>query len=80
MADEHSFTVPGRLIQPINPTTLTVETDWYLFQSTVLVTLAASIFQQLTASNLKSIPKLTPSTEYPYREASGELCWPLILI
>jgi hypothetical protein len=80
MADEHSFTVPGRLIQPINPTTSNVGTGWYLFQSTVLVTLAASIFQQLTASNLKSVPKLTPSKEYPYREASGELCWLLILI
>lgn len=74
MANEHSFTVSGQLIQPINPTTSTVETGWYLFQSTVLVTLAASIFQQLTASNLKSIPKLIPSDEYPYRDVSGELC------
>jgi hypothetical protein len=73
MADEHSFTVPGRLVQPINPTTSNIETGWYLFQSTVLVTLAASIFQQLTTSNLKNIPQLTPSKEYPYREASGGL-------
>jgi hypothetical protein len=80
MADENSFTVPGRLIQPINPTTSNVETGWYLFQSTMLVTLAASIFQQLTASNLKNVPKLTPSKEYPYREASGELYCILTLI
>ena len=44
----------GQLIQPINPTPLNVETGpgWYLFQSSVLVALAASIFQQLTVSNL----------------------------
>jgi hypothetical protein len=47
MADEHSFTISGQLIQPINPTTLNVEMGWYLFQSTVLITLAASIFQLL---------------------------------
>ena len=72
MAQENSFVVPGRLIQLINPTASNVETGWYLFQSSVLVALAASIFQQLTVSNLKNIPKLTPFKEYPYREASGE--------
>jgi hypothetical protein len=74
MAKESSFTVPGRLIQPINPTPLNVEAGpgWYLFQSSVLVALAASIFQQLTVSNLKNVPKLVSFNEYPYREASGE--------
>ena len=72
MAQENSFVVPGRLIQPINPTASNVETGWYLFQSSVLVALAASIFQQLTVSNLKNIPKLTPFKEYPYRKASSE--------
>jgi hypothetical protein len=32
MADEHSFTVPGRLVQPINPTTSNIETGWYDFE------------------------------------------------
>ena len=71
MDEESSFTVPGGLIQPINLTPLNVETGWYLFQSTVLVALAASIFQQLTISNLKNVPKLTPSNKYPYHETSG---------
>ncbi len=74
MDEENSFTVPGGLIQPINPTPSNVEPGWFLFQSTVLVALAASIFQQLTVSNLKNVPKHTPSNEYPYREASSELC------
>ena len=80
MTDENSFTMPGRLIQPINPTISSAETGWYLFQSTVLVTLAASIFQQLTSSNIKNVPKITSSKEYPYHEASGELSLLLIFI
>jgi hypothetical protein len=36
--------------------------------------------QQLTTSNLKNILKLMPSKEYPYQEASDELCCLLILI
>ena len=52
----------------------------YLFQSTVLVALAASIFQPLIVSNLKNAPKIAPTNEYPYRKASGELCCILKLI
>ena len=80
MAKENSFTVAGGLIQPINPTLWNIETGWYLFQSTVLVVLAASIFQQLIVSNLKNVPKIAPTNEYPYRKASGELCCILRLI
>ena len=74
MIRERTFTVPGCLIQSVNPTTskthLTI--PFYLLQSTVLVALTASLFQSLTVSNLKAIPKLAPMTEYPYRESSGE--------
>ena len=73
MPDEKSFSVPGRLIQPVNPTPSSIEMGWYLFQSTFLVVLAASIFQNLTVSNTKDVPKLAPTKEYPYREASGEI-------
>jgi hypothetical protein len=45
---------------------------FYLFQSTVLVALTASVFQSLTISDLKNVPKLAASKEYPYREASGQ--------
>lgn len=72
---EKSFTVPGRLIQPINPKISLTHTTvpWYLLQGTFLVTLAVSIFQELTVSNLKNIPKTAASKEYPYRLASGEI-------
>ena len=74
---EHSFTVPGCLIQVVNPTISTTHTKFpfYLLQSSVLVALTASIFQSLTTSHLKSVPKITPSQEYPYREASGRACF-----
>ena len=72
--DEKSFTVPGRLIQPINPKISTTHptVPWYLLQGTFLVALAASIFQELTVANIKNIPKTTPNKEYPYRLGSGE--------
>jgi len=73
--EERSFTVPGRLIQPINPkisqTHITI--PWYLFQGTFLVALAASNFQELAVSSFKNIPKIAPSKEYPYRLVSGEI-------
>jgi hypothetical protein len=72
--EERSFMAPGRIIQVINPTISTTHTNmpFYLFQSSVLVALTASIFQGLTTPHLKSVPKISPSQEYPYREASGE--------
>ena len=74
MMAERSFTVPGRLIQSVNPTTSKTHLSipFYLLQSTVLVALTASLFQSLTVSNLKTVPKLTLTTEFPYRQGSGE--------
>jgi len=73
--EEQSFTVPGRLIQPVNPSLSMTHTDipFYLFQSPVLIALAASVFQGLMVSDLKSVPKMAPTTVYPYREASGNI-------
>ncbi|KAF8054503.1 hypothetical protein FPV67DRAFT_1440289, partial [Lyophyllum atratum] len=75
MLSERSFTVPGSLIQPINPDTSTPksvrEKTFYLLDSRVLVALAASIFQSLSSSELKSVPKMTVQKEYPYRERLG---------
>jgi hypothetical protein len=71
---EQSFTVPGCLIQSVNPTTSKTHLSipFYLLQSTVLVALTASLFQSLTVSNLKAVPKLAPTKEYPYRQSSGK--------
>lgn len=74
MMSKCSFTVPGHLVQSINPTTSKTHLSmpFYLLQSTVLVASTASLFQSLSLSNLKSVPKLAPTKEYPYCEASGE--------
>ncbi|KAF8967518.1 hypothetical protein BDZ97DRAFT_1903384 [Flammula alnicola] len=71
---ERSFTVPGALIGPVNPTLSSSHTDvpWYLFESSVLVALAASLTQELTVSQLKSIPKFGPTRDFPYLEASAQ--------
>ena len=72
--DERSFTIPGKLVQSLNPTISRTHTNlpWYLFQGTFLVALSASLFQQMSVSALRSVPKLAPNKEFPYREASGE--------
>jgi hypothetical protein len=71
---EQSFVVPGRLIQSVNPTTSKshLSIPFYLLESTVLVALTASLFQSLNISDLKNVPKLAPTKEYPYRQGSGE--------
>ena len=75
--DEQTFTVPGSLIQPINPMTSKTHTGlpFYLLESAVLMALTASLFYSLTVSYLKCIPKLSSSKEYPYRKASGMACF-----
>jgi hypothetical protein len=71
---EHTFTVPGRLVQSINPevSTSTTHHPYFLLESTVLVAIAASLLQSIVASDLKLAPKLAPSTEFPYREVGGK--------
>lgn len=73
---EQSFTVPGLLVQPVDPVISTTHAaglvPWYLFASSVLVALAASVFQGVTSEALKSVPKLTMSNEFPYRSEKGE--------
>ena len=75
--DEKTHTVPGRLIQPINPAVSKTQTalPFYLVETPMLMALTASLFQSLMGSYLKSVPKNAPSKEYPYREASGKACF-----
>lgn len=72
---ERTFTAPGRLIQPIDPNTSTPKSIkdpiFYLLDSCFLVALAASIFEVLKASDIKSILKIKIGSEYPYCEWLG---------
>lgn len=71
---EHSPTVLGHLIQSVNPTASKTHLiiPFYLLQSTFVVALTASLFQNFTVSDLKTMPKLALTKEYPYRQGSGE--------
>jgi hypothetical protein len=72
--EEKTFVVPGWLLQPIDPVlSETHQTiHFYMLESTVLVALTASIFQNLTNSDLKKVPKFATTNEYPYRSLSGK--------
>lgn len=73
---EKSFTVPARLILPLNPSIskshLPGCVPWFLFQGTVLVALAASLMEQILGLYLRNIPKVLVTKEFPYCERSGE--------
>jgi hypothetical protein len=72
--EEKTFLAPGKLIQSLDPAlSVTHKTlPFYLFESTIIVALTASIFQSLTTSDLKKVPKLAATKEYPYQATSGE--------
>ena len=74
---ERTITAPGRLIQPINPETSNSKSlkdpIFYLLDSCMLVALMASIFESLGTVDLKLIPKIEISDEFPYRERLGTL-------
>ena len=72
--EEKSLSVPGKLIQSVDPAVSLThkKTPFYLFESTVIVAITASIFQSLAVSDLKKVPKLARTDEYPYRATSGK--------
>lgn len=76
MPKEKSFTVPGAIVTPINPDISTTHTSlpWYLLESKVLVSLAASLSQSalLSPSTAKKIPVIARGNSFPYLEQSGE--------
>ncbi|RXW13478.1 hypothetical protein EST38_g12377 [Candolleomyces aberdarensis] len=71
---ERSFDIPGRFIEVVNPEMIVASgyPSYYLFQSPVLIAVAAALFQRLAASDLKLLPKTAPTNEYPYREGTGK--------
>ena len=72
---ERSFTVPGRLVQTINPTIpiQILSQPYHLLESSFLVALTANLMGYLSVLDLKEIPKLPSTNSFPYREASGDI-------
>jgi hypothetical protein len=73
-------TVPGRLIQPINPRIEIPKDDssksFYLFDSNVLVKLAAQFMDGISIADAKYIPSISRSPAFPYLSA-GDACFAL---
>ena len=67
------ITVPGRLIQTVDPQTTSGISGnasfFYLMQSSVLCSIAAVFLDTLTAEDATSISTIPHSDKFPYREA-----------
>lgn len=68
-----TFKTSGMLVQPINPTvsTRTPGKPCYIFDSGTLMALTANLRDHLTQVQLRTLPHITRTPEYPYRERSG---------
>ncbi|KAJ7181372.1 hypothetical protein C8R43DRAFT_1101284 [Mycena crocata] len=69
--------IPGSMVQTVNPTLSTAHagTPCYLFESSSLRILAASLFEQLTSQTRMLVPVVTSTKFFPYREAGGKACF-----
>jgi len=69
-----SATVPGALILPINPDVASNNScdAFFLFQSSELIALAASLQDSIPRRHCKSIPQVQASDYFPYREQDGK--------
>ncbi|RDB18817.1 hypothetical protein Hypma_014567 [Hypsizygus marmoreus] len=68
--------IPGRLVHPVNPaiSMRTPGKPTYLFESSFLVTLSASLHQELLPQDLRSAPNVKQTEHYPYRW-EGKACF-----
>ncbi|KAJ7892243.1 hypothetical protein B0H14DRAFT_3688388 [Mycena olivaceomarginata] len=74
--DRTFVNIPGRLIQPLNPT-LSIRTPTkptYLFESAELMTFGATLLERLSPEDLRLIPNATRTENFPYR-FQGKACF-----
>ena len=67
--------IPGQNIHPINPS-VSVQNPGkptFLFESTFLVTLSCTLFQELRPQDRKNIPVVKQSEHFPYRNSGALL-------
>ncbi|KAH9074231.1 hypothetical protein EDB83DRAFT_2312565 [Lactarius deliciosus] len=68
--------IPGQNVHPINPS-VSVQNPGkptFLFESTFLVTLSCTLFQELRTQDRKNLPVVKRSEHFPYR-SSGQACF-----
>jgi hypothetical protein len=66
--------VPGRLVHPVNPS-ISIQTSGsptYPFESSFLVTLSASLYQDLLPSDFQDLPIVKRSKCFPYQTGGKE--------
>ncbi|KAJ7696885.1 hypothetical protein B0H16DRAFT_1903738 [Mycena metata] len=73
----HTLKVPGKMVQCLDPTlsTARIGHPYYLFESSALRILTASLFEQLTPQKRLLVPSVNSSKFYPYREGAGRACF-----
>ncbi|KAF6746501.1 hypothetical protein DFP72DRAFT_823118 [Ephemerocybe angulata] len=69
-----SLEMNGRCIEAIDPD-VPPGRSFYLLRSPFLIATTALLLERLSVSDLKSLPKVTATSEYPYRERSGRACF-----
>jgi hypothetical protein len=69
-----SHRVSERIIQPINPSLSTREpgNPFYLFESSVLMAIGATILGKLEPGNGNLLPEVKESDRFPYHEETGK--------
>lgn len=73
--------IPGQFIYPINPPVAVRNpgVPTFLFESSVLLTIATTIHQQLTPKDLKDLPTVKRSEHFPYRYQGKSIVNPCLL-
>jgi hypothetical protein len=68
--------VLGRLLHPVNPAVSVrmMGKPMFLFESSFLLTMAASLHQELLPQDLRNLLEVKHSEWFPYRN-SGKLCF-----
>lgn len=69
----------GRCIEAIDPD-VPPGRSFYLLRSPFLIATTALLLERLSVSDLKSLPKVTATSEYPYRERSGTVLTFIVLV
>lgn len=68
-----TFDVLGKCVEPLDPKVATKAGNaFYLFTSAFLITTTALLVNQMTPATLRTLPKVSPTTEYPYSTSNGK--------
>ncbi|KAF6751588.1 hypothetical protein DFP72DRAFT_1135958 [Ephemerocybe angulata] len=71
-----SYELPGRCVEILSPEfSLSNGKSSYLLDTQSLAATASALVQRLSPSDLKAMPKRSPTLDYPYRERGGKACF-----